>query len=291
MANFPFGLIALLVVSILIYFGVAHRALDRLRMTDRAALGVIAAIIIGSFIEIPVSSRVTINLGGVITVGIAIWLWLSAGTAFEKTRSAIAAVVTALVLFIGARFLGAEPETVFVDPLYIYPLVAGIVGYLAGRSRRGAFFAAVMGVLALDIGQYIYLVRGGIRGTVHLGGAGAFDSLVLAGIVAILLAELIGESLERIAGGPSSDDKDPALLENLREPEPARKPVHGGGEADYTAHDKDDEPDREGFKDWEDRIHGTEGIVSSQADHDTNWEERIEIVEGTGPKDRGDDNG
>ncbi len=259
-ANFPFGLIALVVVSILIYFGVAHRALDRLRMTDRAALAVIAAIIIGSFIDVPVSSRVTINVGGVITVGVAVWLWLGAGTAFEKMRSAIAAAVTALVLFIGARFLGAEPETVFIDPIYLYPLVAGIVGYLAGRSRRGAFFAAVMGVLALDIGQYIYLLQSGVRGTVHLGGAGAFDSLVLAGILAILLAEIIGESLERLAGGPSSEDKDPALLENLKEPAPARKPAHNS-EAEYTQHDKDDEPDQEEFKDWEDRVSvtGTRG--------------------------------
>ncbi|HCF50131.1 MAG TPA: hypothetical protein DER60_07610 [Syntrophomonas sp.] len=260
MANFPFGLIALVVISILIYFGVAHRALDRLRMTDRAALAVIAAIIVGSFIDIPVSSRLTINVGGVITVGLAIWLWLGAGTAFEKMRSAIAAVVTALVLFIGARFLGAEPETVFIDPIYLYPLVAGIVGYLAGRSRRGSFFAAVMAVLALDIGQFVYLLQSGVRGTVHLGGAGAFDSLVLAGILAILLAELVGESLERMAGGPSSDDKDPALLENLREPAPARKPAHDDHDdiqADYTAHDKDDEPDQEEFKDWEDRIEVT----------------------------------
>ncbi len=175
-------------------------------------------------------------------------------------RSAIAAVVTALVLFIGARFLGAEPETVFIDPIYLYPLVAGIVGYLAGRSRRGSFFAAVMAVLALDIGQFVYLLQSGVRGTVHLGGAGAFDSLVLAGILAILLAELVGERLERMAGGHSSDDKDPALLENLREPAPARKPAHDDHDyiqADYTAHDKDDEPDQEEFKDWEDRIEVT----------------------------------
>ena len=84
MANFPFGLIALVVISILIYFGVAQRALDRLRLTDRAALAVIAAIIIGSFIDIPVSDRLIINVGGVITVGLAVWLWLGAGTAFEK---------------------------------------------------------------------------------------------------------------------------------------------------------------------------------------------------------------
>jgi hypothetical protein len=60
-----------------------------------------------------------------------------------------------MVLFLAARFLGAEPENIFIDPIYIYPLVAGVVGYLAGRSRRGAFFAAVFGVLSVDVAQFI----------------------------------------------------------------------------------------------------------------------------------------
>jgi uncharacterized membrane protein len=50
-------MIALIVVSILIYFGVAHRVLDRMRLSDKSALAVIAAIIIGSFIDIPVTAR------------------------------------------------------------------------------------------------------------------------------------------------------------------------------------------------------------------------------------------
>lgn len=223
--NFPFGLIALVVVSILIYFGVAHRVLDKLRLSDKAALAVIAAIIVGSFIDIPITGRVTINLGGIIAVGLAIYILLGAGTTYEKVRAIIAAIVTGLVLFLAGRYLGAQPEQIFIDPIYIYPITAGIVGYLAGRSRRGAFFAAVMGVLALDVGQYIYLVTNGVRGTVAVGGAGAFDSLILAGILAVLLAETIGETLERIQGGPKTEGRPEKLIKNLREPEPAHKPI------------------------------------------------------------------
>jgi len=225
MTNFPFGLILLVAISILIYFGVAHRILDRLRMSDKAALVVIAAIIIGSFIDINITSRVTVNLGGIIAVGLAVYLLIGAGTNFEKIRAVIAAAITALVLFLAARFLGAEPEQIFVDPIYIYPITAGIVGYLAGRSRRGAFFAAVIGVLAVDVGQYIYLVRTGVRGVVNIGGAGAFDSLILAGLLAVVLAEVIGETLERIQGGPSTEGRPEELIKNLKEPEPARKPA------------------------------------------------------------------
>jgi len=226
MSSFPFGLVALLIISVLIYFGVAHRVLDRLHLTDKSALAVIAAMIIGSFIDIPITGRITINLGGIIAVILAFYVLFAAGTWMERTRAIIAAAVTGLVLFLAARYLGAEPENIFIDPIYIYPIVAGIVGYLAGRSRRGAFFAAVIGVLSLDVGQYIYLVRTGVRGTVHVGGAGAFDSLVLSGLLAVLLAEFIGETLERIQGGPESEGRPEELVKNLREPEPAHKPLH-----------------------------------------------------------------
>lgn len=238
MANFPFGMIALIVVSILIYFGLAHRVLDRMRLNDKSALAVIAAIIIGSFIDIPLSPRITVNLGGVIAVGLAIYVLVKAGTTYEKVRALIAAAVTALVLFLAARFLGAEPEQIFIDPIYMYPLVAGVVGYLAGRSRRGSFFAAVMGVLAMDVGQYIYLARTGVRGVVHLGGGGAFDALILAGILAVLLAEFVGETLERIQGGPKTEGRPEELIANLREPEPARKPMETEDQGERS--DKDE---------------------------------------------------
>lgn len=228
MSNFPIGMIALIVVSIVIYFGFAHRVLDRMRLSDRSALIVIAAIIVGSFIDIPLGSRLTINVGGSIAVILALYVLFGAGTTYEKVRAIIAAAVTGLAIYLAGRYLGAEPEQIFIDPIYIYPLIAGVVGYLAGRSRRGAFFAAVIGVLSIDVTQYIYLVRTGVRGTVHLGGGGAFDSLILAGILAVFLAEVIGESLERIQGGPEIEGRPPELVKNLQEPEPqpAKKPAN-----------------------------------------------------------------
>jgi hypothetical protein len=51
-----------------------------------------------------------------------------------------------------------------------------------------------------------------------IGGAGAFDAIVLAGIVAILLAELIGESLERLTGGPKTEGRPPELVKGLKKP-------------------------------------------------------------------------
>jgi uncharacterized membrane protein len=236
MGNFPLGFIVLILVCIVIYFGAAERALDRMRMKDRTALILIALIIAGSFIDLDLSERIRINLGGAVAVGVAVYLWVGAGTWRERGRSFLAAVITGLVLFLLGRFLGAEPERIFIDPLYIYPLVAGIVGYLAGRSRRGAFIAAVLGVMSLDITQYIYLVRNNLAGQVYIGGGGAFDSMIMAGVFAVLLAELVGEVRERMQGGPSSEGRPEELLRALKGEEVSRKPteehLEGKGAAD-----------------------------------------------------------
>lgn len=228
MTGFPVGFTALIIVSLLIFFGLAHRALDRMRLTDRGALAVIVAMIIGSFISIPIPGGrypVSINVGGgLIPLGLAIYLISKAGTAAERTRALVGAGVTALVVYaLGSLVMRGLPEPggryEILDALWLYPLAAGLVGYLAGRSRRAAFVSATLGLLVLDIGYYFWLVgRGAPAGRVAIGGAGAFDAIVLAGILAVLLAEVVGEVRERLQGGPAVKGRPEALLKALRKP-------------------------------------------------------------------------
>jgi len=230
--RFPVGIIILIVVSILIYLGLAHRALDRMRLSDRGALVVIAAIILGSFINIPLGFlpfTTSVNVGGaLVPIGLAIYLLLRAGTAKEWIRALAGAAITAVAVYVVGSLINTgttmEPagRFAFIDAIYLYPLAGGIVAYLIGRSRRAAFIAATLGVLLVDIFHYVWLL--GQPGApqnyaVAIGGAGAFDTIVLAGIVAILLAELIGESLERFAGGPKIEGRPPELIKALKKPE------------------------------------------------------------------------
>ena len=205
-------------LTILVFFGVFQRILDRMRLKDSTALLVIAAILVGSYVNIPIirgKQELLINFGGsIIPMAIVIFLWVKAGTKKEKIRSILAAIVTALGLTIASFFIGMEPGTI-VDPLYVFPIIAGLTGYLAGRSRRSAFIAAVFGITLYDVSHYFWLLNMGIRGTTHLGGGGTFDSTVIAAIIAVGLAELIGETRERLQGGPSSEGRDPSLLKNL----------------------------------------------------------------------------
>ncbi|CCO09020.1 DUF1614 domain-containing protein [Desulforamulus hydrothermalis] len=239
MERFPLGLIVLIVVSLLIFFGVAQRALDRMRLSDKGALVVILALIVGSFVDIPIPGMpvpLEINLGGaLVPVGLAVYLLAKAGTGKEVARALIAAALTALVIwFVGTRLMSGLPEPAgrfgFLDTLYLYPIVAALIAYIAGRSRRSAFIGATLGVLLADMANYFYLVRNNATNALKsIGGAGAFDSIVISGILAILLADLIGETRERLQGGPASAGKPDALLAGLRKPEfgrPARDDKH-----------------------------------------------------------------
>ncbi len=200
----PIGTVVLIAAAILIYFGLAHRVLDRMKLTDQAALGFIVVMLLGGFIDIPVLTApvaLSVNVGGaLIPVVLAVYLVTTADTGREKVRAVVASVVTAGAVYAAAKLIPAEPtDNPFLDPTYVFAIIAGIVGYLAGRSRRSAFVAGMMGILLIDFIQFIEVLRAGVGGTTALGGAGIFDSIVLAGIIAVLLAEVIGETRERLA--------------------------------------------------------------------------------------------
>ncbi|MBQ4086422.1 MAG: hypothetical protein IJC54_07620, partial [Clostridia bacterium] len=83
-----------------------------------------------------------------------------------------------------------------------------------------------MGVLLADIVQGLVSRANGIEQTLVLGGAGAFDAIVLSAFVAVLLRELVGEAHERMSrktGEPErtfhNGEIEPAVLDANREPE------------------------------------------------------------------------
>ncbi|AIF51572.1 DUF1614 domain-containing protein [Pelosinus sp. UFO1] len=204
--NMPIGMIMLLVVGVLVYFGVAHRILDRMRLTDKQALLFILAVIAGSFIDIPLMRTpvdVSINVGGALLPALlSIWLIFKADETAERVRAILAAILVAAAVSLGSRYLPYEPENMFLDPKIIYGVSAGLIAYLAGRSRRSAFVGGALGIVLSDIVHLVTLMRLGIAGTTNIGGAGAFDVVLIAGIVAVMVAELVGETREKMQGGP-----------------------------------------------------------------------------------------
>jgi uncharacterized membrane protein len=206
----PVGLIVLLAVAALVYFGLAHRVLDRMRLTDRQALLFIGLMLLGSFVDIPLLRNavdLSINVGGaLVPLALAVFLLVRADEPREKVRALLAALVTAGFVWGLSQLTDFEPpERDFIDPIWLFSIVAGLVGYLAGRSRRAAFIAGTMGILLVDVFSLAKNLTRGLPATMAIGGAGVFDSIVLAGVIAVGLAELVGETRERLGGGPAEE--------------------------------------------------------------------------------------
>ncbi|MBE3583029.1 MAG: DUF1614 domain-containing protein [Limnochordaceae bacterium] len=199
----PFGLILLGVVVLLLLVGLGHRTLDRLYLTDRQALAVLAAMAAGSFVDLggrPAGVSVQVNLGGILPVFLSLYVWLRADEAAERSRAFFATLLTTLILTDFALFVPFDPgRGGWLDPLWLFGLVAGLVAYLSGRSRRASFIAASTSVFLVTL---IAAAREWAMGhpvPVNFGGGGLLDATLISAIVAVGLAEWIGETREALA--------------------------------------------------------------------------------------------
>ena len=197
------GMILLILTAILILLGAGQRVLDRLRLNDKLALLCIALIIgLGFVPDIRVTEHFAFNLGGAaVPLALCIYLFIRADTAREKWRSILASLVTGAAIFLIGRFSPDEPESITLDPILLYGLAAGAIAYLFGRSRRCAFIAGAIGMMLSNTANALWVWSRGIDQDFVLGGAGAADGIIIAALTAVLLAELLGEIIERMKRG------------------------------------------------------------------------------------------
>lgn len=212
------GMILLVVLSLLILAGMLQRTLDRMALTDRQALAIMAAIFIGGWLPQINLGLVTVNIGGaVVPLIVCVYLLLRAGTAKERIRALVAAALTAAAIFALGLLLPADPTQMpMLDPMILYGVAAGLIAWVLGRSRRSAFIAGVLGVMLTDLITGISLRIRGVDQAIHLGGAGALDAVVLAGVIAVLMCELTGEIIERIQTGKARAPHEDGAIEGGR---------------------------------------------------------------------------
>jgi uncharacterized membrane protein len=223
-------MVFLLAVAIIIYFGLAQRVLDRLRLSDRAALLFLIAMIVGGFLpDIPLFGGVSVNLGGgIVPVILVIYLWSKAEKP-EISRSVTALLITAVVVYATMKIMPLEPTyNFFLDPLYVIAIIAGVVAYITGRSRRGSFIAGTMAIVLNDIAAQVENAFAGARSSITIGGAGVFDAVVIAGLIALGLAEFVGETTERVSlelrgAEKEGENMDDSPGENSPESEPENR--------------------------------------------------------------------
>ena len=132
---------------LLIMFGAGQRILDKLRLSDRWAIAILVAIVIGIIIPpIRIGSMFSFSIGGfLIPFGLCVYLLIRAGWSMDLVRAFSGTILTACVILLLEIFLPSEtPENIIIDNTFLYGIVAGLIAYFLGRSRRNAFVCSVL---------------------------------------------------------------------------------------------------------------------------------------------------
>jgi uncharacterized membrane protein len=212
---FFFGLVFLF---ILVEIHVISYAFQLLGLPPGVAFVALLAVLIGSYVNIPLtriaagnlrtpevvgnfgtryrvptgytpgSTIVAINVGGaVVPILISIYVLMHTPGVFGP-----ALIATAIVTLVVHRFARPIPGMGIATPMFIPPIVAAAAGYFLGASTHHADVVAfVSGVMGTLIGADLLNLNklSGLGAPVaSIGGAGTFDGIFLTGIVAVLLA-------------------------------------------------------------------------------------------------------
>lgn len=194
------GTMLLTIAAILVFCGLLQRVLDRMYLTDRQAIFLILAMIAGTLLPNLRLGSVQVNIGGaIIPLGICAYLFAKADEPRERIRTAVGTALTAAGVYALSALLPAEAEALLVDPMWLYGLLGGVLAWVLGRSRRGAFVCGVAGVILADVATGVVAALQGYQVQLVLGGAGIADAAVISGVISVLLCELVGETVERLA--------------------------------------------------------------------------------------------
>lgn len=193
------GMMLLTIGAVLVFCGLLQRVLDRMYLTDRQALLLIALMLVGTFLPNLRLGGVAVNIGGaVIPLGICGYLLLRAGSAAERWRTLLGTVLTGGAVYALSALLPSEAELLPADPMWLYGLCGGVIAWIVGRSRRGAFICGVGGVVLADVVSSVVAWAQGSAFQLVLGGAGIADAAVISGALSVLICELVGEAAERL---------------------------------------------------------------------------------------------
>lgn len=186
------------IIILLIMFGAGQRILDSLRLNDKEALIILILICIGIIIPpIWIGKYFCFSIGGfLMPFALSVYLLISCGWSRDLLRSVIGTVLVAGIIYLLEWLLPANPESVLIDNTYIYGVVAGVVAYVLGRSRRNAFISCLFGITLAQLVQWVINFINKTPSILGLGVGGAFGTYIVAIIIAVALSEFLGRCFE-----------------------------------------------------------------------------------------------
>ena len=188
------SLTILSILILLIMFGAGQRILDSLRLNDKEALIVLVLICIGIIIPpIWIGKYFCFSIGGfLIPLAVSIYLLISCGWSRDLLRAFIGTVLVAAIIYLLEWLLPADPEEMIIDNTYIYGVVAGVVAYALGRSRRNAFISCLFGLSLAMLVQWIINFANKTPSILGLGVGGAFGAYIVSIIISVAVSEFLG---------------------------------------------------------------------------------------------------
>lgn len=192
------SLVLVSIIILLVMFGAGQRILDSLRLNDKQALIILVLICIGIVIPpIWFGKYFCFSIGGfLIPLGLSVYLLISCGWSRDLLRTIIGTILVAGIIYGLEWFLPANPEGVLIDNMYIYGVVAGIVAYALGRSRRNAFVSCLFGITLAQLVQWIVNFCLHTPSVLGLGVGGAFSTYIVAIIISVAVSEFLGRCFE-----------------------------------------------------------------------------------------------
>ena len=184
-------------IIILLMMGAGNRILDNLRLNDKQAVVILLLIAIGIAIPpIYIGEYFALSIGGyIIPFGLCVYLLVSCGWSRDLLRAALGTIIVAGVIY-GLDWLmpSKTADDIVIDNTFLYGLVAGIVAYTLGRSRRNAFVCAIFGITLAQLVQWLVNFGLGTPSVLGLGTGGAFGTYVIAALISVGLAEFFGRA-------------------------------------------------------------------------------------------------
>lgn len=196
------SILILALVTAVVALGFAERVLERMRLSSTAAIIVLLAMAAAHFLPDIEFQGLTINLGALVLLGIVIYLIVTT-TAQEALRAVIVGLITGAVIWLTDKLLPVDPSSAWfsLDPLFVGGIASGLIAYVLGRSRRSAFCGAILGTILVDLANMMELMQAGIPQSIHVGAGGLLASVAISPLIAVAIAEGIGEIRERLHRG------------------------------------------------------------------------------------------
>ncbi len=196
MIPLTFSATLLVILTVLIFLGLGQKIIKGMRLTNNSALIIILTMILGHFLPtINLNTHFALNLGALGPIFVVVYL-LTTTSKFERIRALLVSVLVFLLVFLTDKILPLDPG--LLDPVFSAGIFSGFLAYFWGRSRRSAFIAGILGILITDLVNQLELWLIGIPQQTIIGSGGLFSSMIISPFIAVLIAEIMGETRERL---------------------------------------------------------------------------------------------